>query len=77
MIEFLSFACAGYVHASYEYDNSSFDLEDLDHMDDDYRTAADDQALDATVADLAGPAAASARRARLAPTPGETPAREP
>ena len=43
MIEFLSFACAGYVHASYEYDNSSFDLEDLDHMDDDYRTAADDR----------------------------------
>jgi tRNA A-37 threonylcarbamoyl transferase component Bud32 len=34
------------------------------------RTAADDQALNATLADLAGPAAAKARRARLAPTPG-------
>jgi len=55
-------------------------LVDFDHAvagADRGRTAADDQALDATVADLAGPAAASARRARLAPTPGETPAREP
>jgi membrane-associated phospholipid phosphatase len=34
------------------------------------RTAADDQALDATLAGLAGPAAAKGRRARLAPTPG-------
>ena len=42
LIEFLSFACAGYVHASYEYDNFGFNLKDLDRMDDDDRTAADD-----------------------------------
>jgi len=34
------------------------------------RTAADDQALDATLAGLAGPATANTRRARFAPTPG-------
>ena len=31
----MSFAGAGYIHASYQYENSSFDLEDLDRMDDD------------------------------------------
>jgi undecaprenyl-diphosphatase len=40
-------------------------------------TADDDQALDATLADLAGPAAANARRAPPRTDPGETPAREP
>ena len=39
----MSFVGAGYVHASYEYDNSGFDLEDLDRMDDDDRTAVDDR----------------------------------
>jgi tRNA A-37 threonylcarbamoyl transferase component Bud32 len=34
------------------------------------RTAADDQALHATLTGVAGPAAANARRARPAPTPG-------
>ena len=43
LIEFLSFAYTGYVHTSYEYDNSGFDLEDLDRMDDDDRTTADDR----------------------------------
>ena len=44
LIEFLSFACAVYVDASYQYDNGSeFQLEDLDHMDDDDRTAVDDR----------------------------------
>ena len=43
MIEFLSFTCAGYVHASYEYDNSGFDLEDLDRMDGEDRAPADDR----------------------------------
>ena len=43
LIEFLSFAYTGYVHASYEYDNSSFELEDLDRMYDDDRNAADDR----------------------------------
>ena len=33
----MSFAGAGYVHASYQYDNSSFDLEDLDRMNDNDR----------------------------------------
>jgi hypothetical protein len=40
-------------------------------------TAADDQALDATLAELAGPAAANARKAPPGTTPGETSAREP
>ena len=33
----MSFAGAGYVHTSYQYDNSGFDLEDLDRMDDNDR----------------------------------------
>jgi RIO-like serine/threonine protein kinase len=40
-------------------------------------TAAADQALDATLADLAGPAAANARMAPPRTGPGETPARKP
>jgi hypothetical protein len=41
------------------------------------RIAGDDQALDATLADLAGPAAVNARRAPPRTDPGETPTREP
>jgi glycosyltransferase 2 family protein len=41
------------------------------------RIAGDDQALDATLADLAGPAAVNARRAPPCTDPGETPTREP
>jgi len=37
LIEFMSFAGAGYVHTSYQYDNSGFDLEDLDNLDADDR----------------------------------------
>jgi glycosyltransferase 2 family protein len=41
------------------------------------RTADDERALDATLADLAGPAAANARKAPPGTAPGETPKREP
>jgi undecaprenyl-diphosphatase len=41
------------------------------------RIAGDDQALDATLGDLAGPAAVNARRAPPRPNPGETPTHEP
>ena len=37
MIEFVSFPCAGYVDASYQYDAGGFQLADLESMDDDDR----------------------------------------
>src|SRR5438132_11495732 len=37
LIESLLLNCPGFVEASYEYDNSGFNLEDLDHLDADDR----------------------------------------
>ena len=55
MIEFVSFACAGYVDASYQYDNASFQLGNLYSTDDDDRDVIGSSQLRSTTYTVTGP----------------------